>query len=180
MHVCILDRDITLEAEPWNFWNDLQPPASRGWNNARNPFIKADLGWSGNGIRDCQRNIQPTDCLVTPGFQGVTGCTGGECDFSKYMLQTALMVFFTCSQKCMLRYVVRVILLKLGLKDKSSLMSLEGNKSLVSRTFKEQNHISCNVFSEAPSGIVSGGQVALAAVLTGCTSLGSWTGSQSS
>lgn len=83
----------------------------------------------------------------------------------------SLMVFFTCSQKCMLHYVVRVILLKFRLKDKSSLISLEGNKSLVSRTFKEQNHISCNVFSEAPSGIVSGGRVALAAVLIGCTSL---------
>lgn len=40
-----------------------------------------------------------------------------------------------------------VILLKLILKDKSSLVSLEGTKSSVSRTFKEQNHKSFVVSS---------------------------------
>ncbi|XP_059874647.1 T-complex protein 11-like protein 1 isoform X4 [Delphinus delphis] len=61
-----------------------------------------------------------------------------------------------------------VILIKFRLKDKSSKVSLEGDESSVSRTFKERNHIFCSLFNEVTSGIVSGDKAAVESVLTGC------------
>lgn len=61
----------------------------------------------------------------------------------------------------MLRYVVRSPI-KFILKDKSSLVSLEVNRSSISRTLKGQNHVFYSVSSnEVASGIVSGAEVAL-------------------
>ena len=59
------------------------------------------------------------------------------------------------------------MLIKRRPKGKSSLVSWEGVKSSVSRTFKEQNHILGSTSSEVTSGIVPGGQAAVAAALTG-------------
>lgn len=89
------------------------------------------------------------------------------CDFSIYLLQTALLIFLLAVRNVSWVPWSDVILIKFSLKDKSSLVSWEEVKSSVSRTFKEQNHILCSAFSEVTSGIVPGGQAAVAAALTG-------------
>lgn len=62
-----------------------------------------------------------------------------------YATNCVLMVFSTCSQNvCCVMW--SEVLLKFILKDKSSLVSLEGNRSSISKTFKGQDHIFYSVF----------------------------------
>lgn len=105
-------------------------------------------GWPGD--------TSPVDRPVIPGFGGVNGCTKRI-----WFLHIHATCFLLAVRNVCCIMWSDVISFKFRLKDISSLVSLERDKSSVSRTFKEQKHIFYSIFSAVPLGMVSRGEVAV-------------------
>lgn len=112
-------------------------------SNARGPLQRWGLRWGGGPAR-WPPPEEHSFCRLSSGpkLQKRVRLCWGRCDSSRYMLQTLFSWCFLLAVRnvCCVMWS-EVLSLKLTLKDTSSLVSLEGSKSSISRTFKGQNHM---------------------------------------